>query len=133
MMGDLLIIVNIFSFSLGLTACCIVLFSNKTHLHANRLLAVTLFCLAAMMLSTFILQWNPALYVYVYRFPSPLSYLLVAAAFLYLRAVLKNEHRFKRWDWLHFVPALLHLLEMLPFYFSGFTVRNEHAMQAIAD
>src|SRR5215218_1153987 len=116
MISNLLLVVSIFGFSLAITACCIFLFSNRAHIFANCLLAITLFSMASVMMVTFLLEWNIDYYAYVYRFSSPLHYLFMPTSYLYLRAVLYDEQKFRKWDVLHFLPAFLHFVEMLPFY-----------------
>jgi AraC-like DNA-binding protein len=37
-------------------------------------------------------------------------------AYLYVRSVLEQSYRFKKWDFLFFLPAILHALNLLPFY-----------------
>jgi AraC-like DNA-binding protein len=32
--------------------------------------------------------------------------------------LVNDETKMRKWDWLHFIPAVLHLLEMMPYYFS---------------
>jgi AraC-like DNA-binding protein len=64
-----------------------------------------------MILSKFILQFP-----WLYRLPSPLFYFLVPSAYIYVRMVLLDEPHARKTDWLHAIPALIHLLEMLPFY-----------------
>jgi AraC-like DNA-binding protein len=133
MLNEFMIIASLCGITLGLTACSIFLFSNRTHVHANRLLALTLFCLVVIMAVTFLFEWKVDYYAYVYRFPSPLFYLFLPAAYLYLRSALKDEHRFRKWDWLHFLPAVLHLAEMLPFYFTSYVQRQALVRQVALD
>lgn len=129
MISDFLLIASICGFALGLTACGIFLFSNKSNAFANRLLAVALFCLVSIMIVTFLLQWNLDYLAYIYRFPSPLYYLLLPCCYLYVRSIVSNESALKKWDWLHFLPALLHLVEMMPFYFTSQEYRKELTRQ----
>ena len=129
MYSDFLLIASISGFALGLTACGIFLFSNRRHAFANRLLAVALFCLVTTMVVTFLREWNTEYLAYIYRFPSPLYYLLLPCSYLYLRSRINNEPGFRKWDWLHFLPALLHFLEMMPIYFSSYEYRKELTRQ----
>jgi len=129
MISDFLLIASVCGFALGLTACGIFLFSNKSQAFANRLLAVALFCLASIMIVTFLREWNMEYLAYIYRFPSPLYYLLLPCCYLYVRSKINNERGFRKWDWLHFLPALLHLVEMMPFYFTSYEYRKELTRQ----
>jgi AraC-like DNA-binding protein len=51
-----------------------------------------------------------------FRTASPVIYLISPTAFLYVRSVLNEEKNFKLNDTLHFIPALFHFLELVPFY-----------------
>ena len=67
-----------------------------------------------LILSKFILQFP-----WLYRLPSPLFYFLVPSAYIYVRMVLLDEPHARKTDWLHAIPAIIHLVEMLPFYLSS--------------
>lgn len=56
---------------------------------------------------------------WLFRIPSPIYYLMFPSAWLYVRMLVKDESKMRKWDWLHFLPAILHLFEMMPFYFSS--------------
>jgi len=66
---------------------------------------------------------------YLFHFPhlirviAPLGYLIGPLTYLFIRTLLNNESRLKRKDIFHFLPFLLHLLELLPFYFSSSTYK----------
>ncbi|MFL5810274.1 MAG: helix-turn-helix domain-containing protein [Flavisolibacter sp.] len=123
MINNLLLVLSLSGFVFGIMACCILLFSNKTHIHANRLLATALICLVATMLVTFLFEWNVELYAYIYRFPSPLLYLLFPASYLYIRTVINDETRLKKTDILHFLMSILYFIEILPHYFTSYEYR----------
>lgn len=59
---------------------------------------------------------------YVLEFPhllrsaSPLMYLSAPFFYFYIRNNLQNLQGFKKLDWIHFLPAMIHALELLPFY-----------------
>ena len=130
MMNNLLLILSISGVAPGSIACCILLFSNSKHKYANRLLALTLFGLVSILLVTFLLEWNADFYAYIYRFPSPLLYTIFPGAYLFLRATVYDETRFRKKDILHFLPVLLYLIEMLPHYFTSYEHRL-HLVQEI--
>ena len=123
MINNLLLILSLSGVALGSIACCILLFSNNQHKYANRLLALTLFGLVNILLVTFLFEWNPDFYAYIYRFPSPLLFVIFPAAYLYTRAVINSEKRLVKRDLLHFLPSLLYLIEMLPHYFTSYQSR----------
>lgn len=131
MINNVLQVLSLSGLILGILACCILVFSNKTHKHANHLLAISIFCLVIIMLTTFLLEWNVDVYAYIYRFPSPLSYLILPTAYLYIRSVIYDETRLKKFDLIHFLPALLHLIELIPHYFTTYEYRKELARKII--
>jgi AraC-like DNA-binding protein len=45
----------------------------------------------------------------------PLSYLLGPLLFYYVKTTLADNNKLKKWDWLHLLPALLTIINCLPF------------------
>lgn len=45
----------------------------------------------------------------------PLSYLLGPLLFYYVKTTLADNNKLQKWDWLHLVPALLTIINCLPF------------------
>jgi AraC-like DNA-binding protein len=94
-----------------------ILFSKSQVPQARMLLLAWFFGMAVGMLMLFLMDTELILHVpWLYRMPSPGYYLIFPAAYLYLRMILTNNSRLTRWDALHLMPALLHFLELLPFY-----------------
>ena len=103
--------------SLGILICFILLLANKTQVHANRILAITVFSLSLAMVQAVLIYSRYILDVpNFFRVPSPFFYLSLSTSYLYVRAVVNDETRFKKFDWLFLIPAVLHFGEMLPFY-----------------
>lgn len=103
---------------LGLICVYILVVMNQEQQHANRLLAAALFTLSYTVILNG-LGYVPHFfeqYPHLWRTALPLHYLFAPLFYLYIRAVLHQELAFRRWDWLHLLPALLHLVELLPFY-----------------
>jgi len=102
---------------LGVLICIILLLANKTQVHANQLLALTVFSLTLAMLQAFLIYSGYLVKVpHFFRLPSPFFYLSLFTSYLYVRAVVNDETRFKKYDFLFFLPPILHLIEMIPFY-----------------
>jgi AraC-like DNA-binding protein len=94
---------------------------HKEHTPANYLLMCWLGIICIFVIMLFLIRTGLILNVpWLYRLPSPLYYLTFPAAWLYVRMVLKDETRLRKTDLLHALPALLHLVEMLPYYFSSY-------------
>lgn len=115
--------------SLGVLICVILLLANKSQVHANRLLAITVFGLSlAMLQAVFIYTGDLIRFPHFFRIPSPLYYLSLSTSYLYVRSVVNDETRFKKYDLLLFLPALLHMGELLPFY-----LKSAHEKQYIIE
>jgi AraC-like DNA-binding protein len=97
-----------------------VLFSFRSYQPANLMLLGWLFftgtALATMYLIDTGLIFN---FPWLFRLPSPLYYLLFPFAFFYARMIVTDKTSLGRWDFLHFLPAAIHLVEMTPFYLSS--------------
>lgn len=57
------------------------------------------------------------LYPHFFRVLSPFHFLFGPLSLLFLRYILTPNKKFTRWHWLHFMPFVLHALELMPFYF----------------
>ena len=102
---------------LGVLSSSILLFSNKAHKHANRLLAFSTLIGVLNISTNALLKTDFYIRVpHFFRVTSPLLYMYCPLVYLYIRAIVNDETRFKKWDWLNFVPAILHFCELLPFY-----------------
>lgn len=62
---------------------------------------------------------------YFFRTAAPFHYLWGPLSYLFIRNLLTADNRFYKVDWLHFIPFLLHLIELLPFYFSSSAYKIE--------
>lgn len=113
----------------------IVLFTQgRYQLHANRLLSIMLFSIGwygfmYILLQTRGLESVPV----VFRLGSPLYYLVAPCAYLYVRSIILDESRFRKWDWLHFLPAIFHFAELIPFYLSDMETRRQAVQAVIRD
>jgi AraC-like DNA-binding protein len=99
---------------------------HQQHTPANYVLMswLGIFCVFVIML--FLIRTGYILYVpWLYRLPSPVYYLAFPAAWIYVRMVLKDETKLRKTDYLHALPALLHLVEMVPYYFSSYDHKIE--------
>ena len=87
---------------------------NKT---ANRLLAALTLTISIVVSGAVLLTSN-----YVFAFPhlsrlhQPFVFLAAPLLFLYLRELTAREQRFERKDFLHFIPFVLCLIYLLPYY-----------------
>ena len=51
---------------------------------------------------------------------TPLFLLAGPALYFYVRGILRDDYRFSKLDWLHFMPAIILLINILPHLFSSF-------------
>lgn len=102
---------------------------GRYQLHANRLLAIVIFtwgwyALLYLLVITGWLKFIPG----IYRIGSPLYYLIPCCSYLYTRSILLDETRLRKYDWLHFIPAIINIIDLLPFYFADIETKR-----AVAD
>ncbi len=111
---------------LGLIACLILVSFNKRNRHANRMLALSLFGLTSVWLWDILYMTGWIMEVpHLHRLQHPLHWVVNPGAFLYVRATLRNEKGFLRYDWLLFLPFFLHTLELMPMYLSSAAYKRQ--------
>ncbi len=60
---------------------------------------------------------NTSFYIHFHYIQSPLHYLFGPLGFLFCLYALKPYRNFKWYDLVHFLPFILHVIELLPFFF----------------
>ncbi|MBO0933723.1 helix-turn-helix transcriptional regulator [Fibrella aquatilis] len=121
--------------------CCVLsvvigglLWSRKqANQHANKLLASLLFIYAYIYFVTVLITDGGIVYVpHLFRTAAPLNYLIGPLIFLYVRASLLSATRphYRRYAWL-FLPALLNIIEFIPFYAQSATYKLDR-LQSLA-
>ena len=119
---------------IGTLVSSILAFINTVRRHANRLLSVSLFSVALFALtSALLINHSIFLVPHLFRLNMPLHYLVAPCAYLYVRAVLYREIRFRRYDWLHFIPFSLHTLELLPFLLHSAAYKFHYLERLLVD
>lgn len=68
-------------------------------------------------------------YPHLFRVLSPFHFLFGPLAFLFLRYILTPNKKFTPWHCLHFLPFVLHALELMPFYFGPVENKLEEIQQ----
>jgi AraC-like DNA-binding protein len=102
---------------LSLIAAFILLRQGKWRLLSNVLLAFYLLglgiaCCMVFLTTTGLIKSIP----WLYRLPSPIYYCMFQAGYLYVVTLLEDRNKLHTWEWLFFLPGLVHFVEMLPFY-----------------
>ena len=59
--------------------------------------------------------------------------MFVPCIYLYIRAVVKDETGFKKWDWVNFIPAFLHFCELFPFYILSTEAKRHFITTVLSD
>ncbi|MCU0389094.1 MAG: helix-turn-helix domain-containing protein [Chitinophagaceae bacterium] len=96
---------------------------------ANRFLVYFLVSMTVVMFMLYVIQGGFIVEIpWLYRLPSPMYYFMFPAAYIYVRMILLDEARPRKTDWLHAIPALLHLVEMTPYYLSSNQRKLEHIL-----
>jgi AraC-like DNA-binding protein len=105
------------SFLLALLAGFLLLMVNQERKHSNRLLAFILIFFAIQNLIFILLFTRLILELpWLIRLAAPTTFLLAPAAYLYTRSVLNDELTFRKKDWLFLIPAVLTLVNFIPYY-----------------
>ena len=119
---------------IGTLVSIILAFVNTVQRHANRLLGLSLFSVAWFALASgLLINHSIFLVPHLFRLNMPLHYLVAPCAYLYVRAVLYQEARFHRYDWLYFVPFGLHTLELLPFLLHSAAYKYQYLARLLVD
>ena len=119
---------------IGTLVSIILAFVNTVQRHANRLLSVSLVSVALFALtSALLINHSIFLVPHLFRLNMPLHYLVAPCAYLYVRAVLYQEIRFRPYDWLFFIPFGLHTLELLPFLLHSAAYKFHYLERLLVD
>lgn len=112
-----LAILNLLGAAQGVLLALALLTTKTGHQTANRLLAALTLTISIAVSGAVLLTTN-----YVFAFPhlsrlhQPFVFLAAPLLFLYLRELTSREPRFERKDFLHFIPFVLCLIYLLPYY-----------------
>lgn len=118
MKEEIILFTSFSAFVTGFICAAILLTFKKRQSFHNTLLAFGLIGISIISLA------NTFTYTDFYlRFPHfsriafPIHYAVPPLLYIYVRSILNRESKFRPYDWILFIPALLHLIELLPFYF----------------
>jgi AraC-like DNA-binding protein len=108
---------HLVSFLLALLAAFLLLWVNDERKHSNRLLAFVLFLFAVQNLMFMLLFSRLMLQVpWLLRVFGPSTFLIGPLAFVYIRSVLSDELKFRKYDWLLLIPAIFTIINFIPYY-----------------
>jgi AraC-like DNA-binding protein len=109
--------ISIIGFFTGVLILIILILNLQSSPLANKLLIGVILPFTLAQLLFYLYVTGLAIYVpYFYRLPSPLYLAMYPMAYLYVRTYILDKEVLSKKDYLHFLPALLHLIQMIPFY-----------------
>ncbi len=122
-MNYFVLVISVFVILIGFLASLTLIF-RRNGSFSFRLLGVWMLCLISLLVYTNLVANATVEYksILLFRIPSLVMYLVPPISFVFFRSLLNNETKFKRWDWLHLLPFLLHALELTPFFLNGRTL-----------
>jgi hypothetical protein len=83
--------------------------------------SLTLFSLQSLLLETKFIYKIP----HVFKVTMPFRYLLGPMLYLFIRTLLLNESKFRKYDWLHLIPFVFNYFILLPYLTSSTEVKLE--------
>ncbi|WP_222535982.1 helix-turn-helix domain-containing protein [Pedobacter polysacchareus] len=112
------------SAALGLLIGILLVFFSWKNSHHKHLLGVSMLCYALVCFVIALRQSGLIFAVpWIFRFEMPTLYLVAPTSYLYVRATIRNETHFLRYDWLHFIPVAVLVCEYIPYYFQPVDVK----------
>ena len=114
----LFIIVGFFCL-LGFVVSLILYLTNRDKSFTPRILAAILFCISYSLFAYLLYISKEFLrFPHLFRTPAFMSLCVAPLTYIYVRSSLEQAYRFKKWDILFFVPAILYTAQFIPFYLS---------------
>lgn len=99
--------------------------------HASQLLSLAIFPMVWYAFIYLLFKTNWILRVPdLFKLGSPLYYVMGPCSYLYVRSVILDEGKFRKWDWLHFLPAIFHFIELMPFYLTDAEAKRQTIREA---
>lgn len=93
--------------------------------YLNKLLAIILFCRSVQMLDFIAVNSGNYYFIKVmYSLFDPLYFLYPACIYLYFRGFLNDENKLKPKDWIHFLPLIIGILNIISWYSLDESVRH---------
>lgn len=115
MLSDIIFIGSVFS---ALITAYLLLFDKIGYqLFTDRLLAILLIAYSWCSIGYLAISMGWIIDApHFYRTTAPINYIIPPLGYLYVRSVLENNNRFKKWDWLHLLPLVFITFNYLPLY-----------------
>lgn len=114
----LFIIVGFFCL-LGFVVSLILYVTNRDKSFTPRILAAILFCISYSLFGYLLYISKEFLrFPHLFRTPVFMSLCVAPLTYIYVRSSLEQAFRFKKWDILFFIPAIIYTAQFIPFYLS---------------
>ena len=118
--SDWYLILAFFCSTLGVVVSCVLFFVNRNDNFTSNLLALFLLFLSIVGINTSLMYTDFYMrFPHMWRVLGFAGFLFAPACYLYVRSVLEQSYRFKKWDFLWLIPAVIYMLTLFPFFFSG--------------
>jgi len=133
-MNFFLAALNVPGFCLGLLSCFILLIANQRRELTDYLVLVLITGFTLVTLQDILVSSGYILRVpHLFRAFSPVYYLMIPTVYLYVRVTLNGERKFRRMDVLHLLPAIFHLIELMPWYLHDGSYKHQWLSHSLAD
>lgn len=91
--------------------------TRQGNIFLNRLLSFLYISRAVQNILFVTLSQGPTVYSsFIFGINPAVSFLSPIICYLYIKGFIRDETKLKKWEWLHFIPALLVLINMFPFF-----------------
>lgn len=122
------------AFVLGIYLGCALLIINRYNRLLNRLLGIVTLSISIIFLVFYLVnkKWIVNVPFFARSF-TPLSYLIPACSFLYIRCFIKDEYRLQKKDIIHFLPFTFNVVLLLPYLFSSTETKRAYAKALVAN
>ena len=112
--------------------CAHLLLTKNGNIFLNRLLGILILLRACQFLFVWLTQNGQIQHLaYVYKIPYALLYITPALFYLYIKGFISDQTSLKRHEWLHFLPLIIGVADMLPWMMSSLEYKRQ--MLEVAD
>ena len=120
-------------FSIGMLIGLVIITKNRkslayTFFGLYNLITAWGFLISFLLFSGLIIQ-----YPHFFRTAAPLHYLWGPLSYLFVRNLLSSDNRFYKTDLLHFIPFVIHFVELIPFFLSSAEIKIALLKGMLAD
>jgi AraC-like DNA-binding protein len=117
---------------LGLIVSLILYIANRNRSCSPRILAAIILCLSYTLFAYGLYVSGEFMHFpHLWRTPAFLSLCVAPLTYIYVRSVLDQAFRFRKWDFVFFLPALLYTAQLIPFYLQPASVKLEFIRNAM--